>query len=55
MKKEQMKKIIKDFHFDINDLYGAWVKEKITDETALEKIASLCFYFLRTVVTSAIK
>lgn len=55
MEKEKAKKLITDFHFDINDLHGAWDKGKITDETALEKIANLCFYFFRIVITSAIK
>jgi len=50
-----MKKLITDFHFDINDLHGAWDKGKITDAMALGKIANLCFYFLRTVVSNAIE
>lgn len=55
MEKEQTKKIITDLHFDINNLHDEWDDGKIDDALAMEKIANLCFSFLRTVVDDAIK
>ena len=55
MKEEQMGKIIEDFAWDINDLHENWSKKKIDAKTAMEKIANLCFFFLRQATDDAIK
>ena len=55
MNKEQTKKLIKDLHFDINNLFNDWDDGKIDDKTILEKITNLCFHFLRTLIDNAIK
>ena len=55
MKKEPIRKLIRDMYSDLDDVHEAWDRGKIDDRMIVEKMLNLCFYFIRFLTDYTIK